>query len=168
MTIAADHETYDAVEHELGVLLRRARALTVGMMQEVHHGLDPAAYGLLLGLYDRAPARPSDIAAYFGVGKATISRQLKALEDLGLVERRADPCDGRAHLLALTSEGRRRMDAVRVARRERFYALLDTWPEGDVRTLATMLARFNRLAEENGTRSRPAGDGENLAPSSGL
>lgn len=162
MTIAADHETYDAVERELGVLLRRARALSVGMMREVHQGLDPAAYGLLLGLYERAPVRPSDLAAYFGVGKATMSRQLKALEDLGLVERRADPGDGRAHLLALTSEGRRRMDAVRVARRESFYALLDTWPEEDVRTLATMLARFNRLAQENGTpaRPRPAGGEE--------
>jgi hypothetical protein len=54
------------------------------------------------------------------------------------------------------------MDTVRVARRERFYALLDTWPEEDVRTLATMLARFNGLVQENGTpaRSRPAGGEE--------
>jgi hypothetical protein len=57
------------------------------------------------------------------------------------------------------------MDAVRVARRERFYALLDTWPEEDVRTLATMLARLNRLAQENGVpaRSRPAAGGEDLS-----
>lgn len=148
MTIAEDHETYDAVEHELGVLLRRARALSVGMMREVHRELEPAAYGLLMGLYDHAPARPSELATYFGVGKATISRQLKALEDLGLIERRADPDDRRAHLLALTGEGQRRLDAVRVARRERFYALLDTWPEEDVRTLATMLARLNRLSQD--------------------
>jgi DNA-binding MarR family transcriptional regulator len=158
MTITGDHETYDAVEHELGVLLRRAAALSAGMMREVHRELDPAAYGLLIGLYDRAPVRPTELAAYFGVGKATISRQLKVLEGLGLVERRADPADRRAHLLALTGEGRRRLDTVRAARRERFHALLDRWPEEDVRTLAAMLARFNALAQETGrpARTRPA------------
>jgi DNA-binding MarR family transcriptional regulator len=125
-------------------------------MREVHRELDPAAYGLLIGLYDCAPARPSELAGYFGVGKATISRQLKVLEDLGLIERRPDPDDGRAHLLALTSEGQRRLDTVRVARRERFHALLGTWPEEDVRVLATMLSRFNGLVQGEGIPARSA------------
>jgi DNA-binding MarR family transcriptional regulator len=159
-TMAEDQETYDAVEHQLGVLLRRARSLSLSMMRQVHHELDPDAYGLLIGLYDCAPVRPSELAAYLGVGKATISRQVRVLEDLGLVERRPDPGDGRAHLLALTGEGQRRLDTVRAARRERFNALLGTWPEEDVRVLATMLARFNGLVENEGrsVRSRRAGD----------
>ena len=162
MMIADDHETYDAVERQLGVLLRRARALSLSMMREVHRELDPAAYGLLIGLYDCAPARPSELAGYFGVGKATISRQVKVLEGLGLVERRPDPDDGRAHLLALTGEGQRRLDSGRLARRERLDALLSTWPEEDVRVLATMLARFNELVEGEGrpVRSRSARNGE--------
>lgn len=162
MMIADDHETYDAVEYQLGVLLRRARALSLSMMREVQPELDPAAYGLLIGLYDCAPARPSELAGYFGVGKATISRQVKVLEDLGLIERRPDPVDGRAHLLALTAEGQRGLDTVRVARRARFHALLGTWPEEDVRVLATMLARFNGLVEGEGipVRSRSARNGE--------
>jgi DNA-binding MarR family transcriptional regulator len=159
---ANHHETYDAVEHELGVLLRRARALSVGMMRELHPELEPGAYGLLIGLHDCGPIRPSDLAEYFGVGKPTISRQLKVLEELGLIERRADPADGRAHLLALTGEGRRRLDTIRVARRERFHALLGTWPEEDARILATMLARLNELVQNAGkaARSRPAGNVE--------
>jgi DNA-binding MarR family transcriptional regulator len=162
MTIADDLETYDAVEHQLGVLLRRARSLSLAMMREVHRELEPAAYGLLIGLYDRGPTRPSELAEYFGVGKPTISRQVKVLEELGLIERRPDPDDRRAHLLALTSEGQRRLDTVRVARRERFHALLGTWPEEDVRVLATMLARFNGLVQTSGkpTRSRIARNGE--------
>jgi DNA-binding MarR family transcriptional regulator len=86
---------------------------------------------------------------------------VKVLEELGLIERRPDPDDRRAHLLALTSEGQRRLDTVRVARRERFHALLGTWPEEDVRVLATMLARFNGLVQNSGrpTRSRPARNG---------
>jgi DNA-binding MarR family transcriptional regulator len=129
-------------------------------MREVHRELEPAAYGLLIGLYD-CPTRPSELAEYFGVGKPTISRQVKVLEELGLIERRPDPDDRRAHLLALTGEGQRRLDTVRVARRERFHALLGTWPEEDVRVLATMLARFNGLVQNSGkpTRARPARNG---------
>ncbi len=154
-----DNEAYDAVEHQLGVLLRRARSLSLSMMREVHHELDPAVYGLLIGLYDCSPARPSELAGYFGVGKATISRQLKVLEDLGLIERHPDPDDGRAHLLALTTEGQRRLDSVRTARRERFRSLLDTWPNEDVQVLATMLARLNNLVQNEGrpVRARAGG-----------
>jgi DNA-binding MarR family transcriptional regulator len=146
--VADEHEAYNAIEHELGVLLRRARALSAEMGREVHPDLEPGAYGLLIGVHDCARARPSDLADYFGLGKATISRQLKGLEELGLIEREPDPADGRAHRLVLTDEGRQRLDTARTARRERFHGLLGTWPEEDVRLLARMLARFNELSED--------------------
>jgi DNA-binding MarR family transcriptional regulator len=154
-TVAEEPEAYNAVEHELGVLLRRARAISAEMGREVHPDLEPGAYGLLIGLHDCARARPSDLAEYFGLGKATVSRQLKVLEALGLIEREPDPDDGRAHRLSLTDEGKQRLEGARAARRERFHALLGTWPEEDVRLLATMLARFNGLSESAGNASRP-------------
>lgn len=147
-------QAYHALEHEIGVLVRRARSLSAGMMREVHPDLDPGAYGLLMGLRECAPVRPSDLAEYFGVGKATMSRQLKVLEQLGLIERRPDPDDRRAHLFDLTAEGRCRMDTVSAARQERFHRLLAAWPEEDVRVLATMLARFNVLTETAAKPSR--------------
>jgi DNA-binding MarR family transcriptional regulator len=149
-----EHEAHQAVEHELGVLLRRARALSAEMAREVHPELESAAYGLLVGMRDCTRSRPSDLADYFGVGKATISRQVKVLEQLGLIERRPDPDDGRAHLLVLTDEGRRRLDTARTARQKRFHAMLDTWPAEDVRGLARMLGRFNDLAERMGKTNR--------------
>lgn len=136
-------EVYDALEHELGVFMRRARAAADRLSRAVHPELDSGAYGLLIYLRDHGVARPSDLAGFVGVGKATISRQVKVLEDLGLIERRPDPADGRAHLLALTAEGTRRLDAVRSARTEHFHRRLSTWPEEDVRMLATLLARLN-------------------------
>jgi DNA-binding MarR family transcriptional regulator len=66
------------------------------------------------------------------------------LQELGLIEREPDPMDGRAHLLDLTDEGRQRLDHARSGRRQRFHALLATWPTEDVRLVARMLARFNR------------------------
>jgi DNA-binding MarR family transcriptional regulator len=139
------YEAYSEVEHQLGVLFRRARALSFDVAREVHPDMEPGAYGLLVRLGEVAPARPSDLAAYFGVGKATISRQMKVLEELGLIGRAPDPADRRAHLLVLTEEGGDRLDAARLARRHRFRAMLATWPEQDVRLLAGMLARFNAL-----------------------
>ncbi|WP_203990473.1 MarR family winged helix-turn-helix transcriptional regulator [Sphaerisporangium rufum] len=144
---AADGEAIRMLEHQLGVLLRRSRALSAEVGRAVHPELEPGAYGILVRVAEVAPARPSDLAAYFGVGKATMSRQVKGLEGLGLVEREPDPADGRAHLLSLTGEGRRRLDRARTARRRRFDGLLGTWPQDDVRLLAGMLARLNALMD---------------------
>jgi DNA-binding MarR family transcriptional regulator len=146
--IEEPREPHDALERELGVFWRRSRAAADRLSREVHPELDSAAYGLLVHLRDRGSMRPSDLAAYVGVGKATISRQLKALEDLKLVERQADPVDGRAHLVALTHNGQRRLEAVRSARRQRLNARLSNWPEDDIRTLARLLARLNDLTSD--------------------
>ncbi|MBW8484187.1 MarR family winged helix-turn-helix transcriptional regulator [Actinomadura parmotrematis] len=139
---------HEALERELGVFLRRARAASDRLSRAVHPELDSAAYGLLAYLREHGPARPSDLAGYVGVGKATITRQMNVLEGLGLVERHADPADGRARRLALTEEGRSRLNAVSTARREHFHARLESWPEEDVRTLATLLARLNGLGSD--------------------
>ncbi|WP_248964744.1 MarR family winged helix-turn-helix transcriptional regulator [Sphaerisporangium perillae] len=145
-----EYEAYCALERQLGVLFRRSRALSADMGREVHPELEPGAYSILVRVGEVAPARSTDLAAYFGVGKATISRQLKVLEELGLIKREPDPVDGRAHLLELTDEGMRRLDRARSARQKRFYALLGTWPQDDVRLLAAMLARFNDLTATAG------------------
>lgn len=145
-----EFEAYHEVEHQLGVLFRRSRAISAELGRMVHPELEPGAYGIMVRIAEAAPARPSDLAAYFGVGKATISRQLKVLDELGLIGRQPDPLDGRAHLLDLTDEGSKRLGRARAARRQRFHAMLSTWPEADVRSLALMLGRFNDLADAAG------------------
>jgi DNA-binding MarR family transcriptional regulator len=143
---AAEHEAYCAVEHELGVMFRRGRAMSAEIARKVHPELEPGAYGLLIRIDEAGPARPSDLADYVSVGKATISRQLKVLEELGLIQRAPDPVDRRAHLLILTAEGRHRLGCARTARQERFRTMLGTWDREDVELLARMLGRFNALA----------------------
>ncbi|HEY5836777.1 MarR family winged helix-turn-helix transcriptional regulator [Streptomyces sp.] len=138
----------DALERELTVLLRRARAASGELARELHPDLEPAAYGLLVRLEEAQPARATDLAAYFGVGKATMSRQLRALEELGLVAREPDPADGRAYLMRLTEEGRERFARVRSARRERYLQQLAAWERGEVAELARLLHRLNRLQDE--------------------
>ena len=139
-------ESVEAVEHELGILVRRARSLAVETARGLHPELDPAAYGLLTRLDKIGPTRSSDLAAYFGIGKATVSRQLKLLENLGLIGRAPDPDDGRAHRLVLTDDGRGRLQRAQAARQRRLRTLLGAWSEQDVRDLARSLARLNALS----------------------
>ncbi|WP_455354075.1 MarR family winged helix-turn-helix transcriptional regulator [Streptomyces sp. SYSU K217416] len=136
-----------ALERELSVFLRRARASSGEMAREVHPELEPAAYGLLVRLEETGRQRATELAAYFGVGKATMSRQLRALEDLGLVTREQDPADGRAFLVRLTDEGRARFLRVRDARRSRYMRKLAGWDRREVAELARLLNQLNKRAE---------------------
>lgn len=138
----------DALERELTVLFRRARAASGELARAVHPELEPAAYGLLARLQEAEPERATDLASYFGVGKATMSRQLRALEALGLVAREPDPGDGRAFLIHLTPEGRARFTRVREARRAAYLGRLAAWPRDDVTTLARLLRELNRSMAE--------------------
>jgi DNA-binding MarR family transcriptional regulator len=133
---------YSHLEQELAVLLRRARAYSEDIARELHPELHATSYAMLARLLD-GPSRASELCSYFGVDKSAVSRQLRLLEDLGLVARHPDPADGRAQLLALTAEGRRRLTKARDARRGRMRKQLDRWDESDVAQLGELLARFN-------------------------
>lgn len=141
-------QVFLALERELAVFLRRARASSGELAREVHPDLEPAAYGLLVRLDDAGAQRATDLAGYFGVGKATMSRQLHALEGLGLVAREPDPADGRAVLVRLTDEGRERYSRVRLARRARYARRLAAWDRGEIAELSRLLHRLN--AEQEG------------------
>ena len=95
------------LERELSVLLRRARAWSGELARTVHPDLEAAAYGLLTHVVDGG-ARATDLAEYFGIHKATVSRQVRLLEQLGLLRREPDHADARVLHLVATDEGVRR------------------------------------------------------------
>ncbi|MET7620058.1 MarR family transcriptional regulator [Streptomyces sp. NPDC005408] len=140
------NQEFLALERELAVFLRRARASSGEMAREVHPELEPAAYGLLVRLEEAGQQRATELAAYFGVGKATMSRQLRALDELGLVAREPDPADGRASLVRLTEEGQVRFRRVRDARRDRYVSKLAGWDRGEIAELARLLHQLNARA----------------------
>ncbi|GAB3801275.1 MarR family winged helix-turn-helix transcriptional regulator [Micromonospora zhanjiangensis] len=131
------------VEDELTVLLRRFRTVSWEMAREVHPNLEASAYGLLLWLRRSGPIRLTDLSTLLGISKGTLSRQLRGLETLGLVQRDPDPADGRAALLALTAEGQRRFDEARTARLGQLRRTLESWPSGELADFARLLHRFN-------------------------
>ena len=57
------------LEREIGLLLRRSRAISARLAGELHPDLDGAAYGLLALLQDAGPLRASDLVARLGPGQ---------------------------------------------------------------------------------------------------
>ena len=69
-------------------------------------------------LEDPGKVKPSDLAAVLSTTRGNISHSLAALEANGLVTRRLDPEDARAHHVALKPEGKKiAMQVVRVLHR---------------------------------------------------
>ena len=95
----------------------------------------------------RGPLRAGDLVSRLGLDKSTVSRQVSSLVDLGLVDRAADPVDGRAQVLTPSAEGSARLAGIREVRRARWEADLGDWPAADVATLGDLLSRLNRLGE---------------------
>lgn len=159
------HEAFVLLEREIGLLLRRSRAISSRLSAELHPDLDGAAYGLLALLQDTGPLRASDLVARLGLDKSTVSRQVGTLVQLGLVDRAADPADGRAQVLTPSAEGSARLSGLREARRARWEEDLAGWPVEDVATLADLLHRFNalRTAREEDAGAAAAQDGAEAA-----
>lgn len=131
----------------MAVLFRRARSFSGELAREVHPGLEPAAYALLLRVEELGSVRLTDLAHFYGVGKPTVSRQLALMQKLGLVERVEDASDRRSAKLSLTENGTIRLANARKARRKRFGGLLDGWDPADVTRFGELLAQFNRMQD---------------------
>ena len=140
-------DAFVRLEREIGLLLRRSRAISARLAGVLHKDLDGAAYGLLALLQDAGPLRASDLVSRLGLDKSTVSRQVASLVDLGLVERTADPADGRAQVLTPSQEGSARLARIRTVRRARWEADLADWPAADVAALGELLARLNGIGE---------------------
>jgi DNA-binding MarR family transcriptional regulator len=91
----------------------------------------------------------SDLAAAEGVRHQSMTATVTALTGLGLLERRPDPHDGRRLLIALTAEGRRRVEEGRQARREWLAGQLEERCSEDERQIVlAAMAVLERLTHD--------------------
>lgn len=70
------------------------------------HGLSVALWPTMMCLWEEEGVTQRDIAAKSKVENSTTTRTLDKLENLGLVERRADPHSRRSYRIYLTEQGR--------------------------------------------------------------
>ncbi|MGB3279975.1 MAG: MarR family transcriptional regulator [Pseudorhodobacter sp.] len=76
-------------------------------------GLTRLSWCVLTGVEDERITTPSDLAAYIGITRPTMSRLLRGLEARGLITRKAGQDDGRGVVLELTPQGRTAHQAAR-------------------------------------------------------
>jgi len=129
----------EAVMVTLALLGRRLRSRLPG------EELDFAAILLLKALLHGGPMRLSALAASLDLDASTVSRQVRHLEDRGLLERTSDPDDGRASRITLSDQGRVRLEAGARRRRAMVAQLLEHWPDRDREQLRVLL---NRLLDD--------------------
>ncbi|EGU46232.1 transcriptional regulator [Vibrio ichthyoenteri ATCC 700023] len=70
------------------------------------HGLSVALWPTMMCLWEEEGVTQRDIAAKSKVENSTTTRTLDKLENLGLVERRADPHSRRSYRIYLTEQGK--------------------------------------------------------------
>lgn len=90
----------------------------------------------------RGPLRLSDLAEFTDLDKSTLSRHVRRLEQSGLIEREADPEDGRATLLRVSELGVKVGDRLRETWGALLGAALDGFSATELRQLSGLLARL--------------------------
>jgi DNA-binding MarR family transcriptional regulator len=105
-------------------------------------GLSPTDLWLLDGVVRHGPLRISDVAAWQGVDKSTMTVQLRRLTERGLLARSTDPDDGRAVRIGATDEGRRLHADISRHGADVLESMLADWPPADRQELARLLTRF--------------------------
>jgi DNA-binding MarR family transcriptional regulator len=133
--------TDTAADSVLG-LLRTVRKAKARMAADARGDVDSATQLLLHTVAAAGPVRTSALAASVHSDLSTVSRQVGALVAAGLLERQADPADGRACLLALTPAGEAAVTAHERGRAAFFAVVLDGWSEAELRQFAGLLDRF--------------------------
>jgi DNA-binding MarR family transcriptional regulator len=104
---------------------------------------DAGASLFVLAVLERcSPARVGAVAKACHLHMSVVSRQAAALEQAGLLERRQDPTDARAHDLALTPAGRQRLEQRRAVIAALVQDRLCDWRPDELARLAAQLRRL--------------------------
>ena len=100
-----------------------------------------------LGTLDRSePCRLTELAAREGVTQPAMTQLIARMAEQGLVERVADPQDGRVVHIQLSDAGRDLIAARRAARSERVSGLLAALSQAERAALIAALPAMNALA----------------------
>jgi DNA-binding MarR family transcriptional regulator len=120
--------------------------------------LSLTATSTLATLERTGPRRLTDLAAGEGVSQPSMTAVVSQLEQLGFVQRRRDPRDGRVVPVAITAAGRQQLRTMRGVGTSAFTVLIDKLAEPEATQLAAALPALRRLldlAEETKTTTEP-------------
>jgi len=131
-----------ALRTSVGMLIRGLRRV------QGEGGLTLPESSALMKLERGGSATPSALARLEQISPQSMGATLAGLEERGLIERRADPADGRRALMSLTEAGRAALADRRDSRTGRLArALAAGFTPAEVQQLMAVTPLLERLAE---------------------
>jgi DNA-binding MarR family transcriptional regulator len=138
-----EHSEHAAIGRQVGRFIRLSERLFATLKWHEARGLERPAYVLLSRVAVDGPFRLSALATDVSLDLSTVSRQVAALENAGLVRRRPDESDRRASLVEVTDVGLE----VFAENRDRWLAiweaLLADWTPHERQEFAALFTRLN-------------------------
>ena len=128
------------VEQELGRLFARIRIGWREAAATVHPDLQPLGYQVLTSIATGKATSAGAIIERLQTDKSAVSRQVRQLEQLGLVESVPDPEDRRARVLVATDLAQERVALARSRYEGRIGERLRNWTAADLDHFADLLA----------------------------
>jgi DNA-binding MarR family transcriptional regulator len=110
-------------------------------------GLSMARTKVLRRLCEQGPTRQSVLAADFALSPHSITDIVDGLERLGMAERRPDPVDRRAKLVAITDPGRTALDVANATWERLLTQIFGSLSEPDRETLLRLLGSLDEAAQ---------------------
>jgi DNA-binding MarR family transcriptional regulator len=111
-------------------------------------GLTPTQLAALSTVERAGPLRLGDLAAAEGIAPSTLTRLVAVLEELGYVQRCADPKDARASMLAITPKGHETLERLRAEGTALLTQSLVLLTPEQRTALAAALPALEQLAED--------------------
>ncbi|MFB7250091.1 MarR family winged helix-turn-helix transcriptional regulator [Microbacterium sp. NPDC056234] len=132
-------EAVARVEHELGRLFARIRVSWREAAVTVHPDLQPLGYQVLTSIASGKATSAGEIIERLQTDKSAVSRQVRQLEELGLVESVPSPVDRRARVLVATDLAQERIAVARARYEGRIGERLRAWTAADLDHFADLL-----------------------------
>ncbi len=126
-----------ATDVELAARLRLAITRTARRLrQEAGADLSPSQVAALATIERHGPLAPSELAERERIRRPTATRVLSRLVEAGLVERIADPTDGRSAIVSVSSDGRALLRRLRRRKTAYLASRIRDLPPEDLSALA--------------------------------
>jgi DNA-binding MarR family transcriptional regulator len=125
----------------IGLLVRRVRAAASS------HELSLTEAAVMARLANHGPATTADLARAEGMKPQSMGTTIAALEEMGMVERKPHPTDGRQINIELTAKGAAVRKSVKEAKRTWLAEAITQLDEQDRETLFKAGEIIKRLAE---------------------
>ncbi len=163
ITCAHHHHHPTSSTPDVGSDLARSLGIAVlrfgrSLRQRSGVELSPSLVSALLTVRRHGPLTPSDLADHERVRRPTATRFIACLEHGGLVDRTADPEDGRSYRVAVTPQG---AELLRSARRQQDAYLagrLESLDPEDLATLERAAAILDRLTADEARSDQSASE----------